>query len=163
MSLRDNLHRTATPELRVARAKERNSATSEETPQLGPQLLRNLSSAITGRRGAIETATGSATPPQLNSCAAAPGATVGATELRSCVSLGNATRNSALTAHRITTQLVDAVSRACEIRGDGEVNRRGGGLIAECSALPLDGQADMRDHFNGVARLWRAAIGLEKG
>ena len=38
-----------------------------------------------------------------------------------------------------------AINRACDVRGDDAVNRAG--LLAECAALPTEGQADMLAHF----------------
>ena len=52
-------------------------------------------------------------------------------QLPSCTALGKA--------------LAAAINRACDVRGDDAVNRAG--LLAECAALPTEGQADMLAHF----------------
>lgn len=50
--------------------------------------------------------------------------------------------------------LAAAINRACDARGDDDANRAG--LLAECAALPLDGQADMLAHFTIEAARWVA-------
>ena len=60
-------------------------------------------------------------------------------------------------ASRLTAELIDAINRACDLRGDDDENRAG--LIRECSALPSDGQEDMRQHFEQVAEVWAKATG----
>ena len=54
--------------------------------------------------------------------------------------------------------LTDAINRTCDLRDDDDKNRAG--LIAECLALPLAGQADMLAHFEEQAAIWSRACGL---
>lgn len=51
--------------------------------------------------------------------------------------------------------LVNAINRCCDVRGDDDANRAA--LIAECSALTAPEQADMREHFELQAAIWRRA------
>jgi hypothetical protein len=46
--------------------------------------------------------------------------------------------------------LIEAINRCCDARGDDVTNRAG--LIAECTSLAPDGQADMREHFEAEAK-----------
>ena len=54
---------------------------------------------------------------------------------------------------RRATALRQAIDRCCDARGDDAANRVG--LIQECSQLPLDGQADMLEHFQREAIRFR--------
>ena len=45
----------------------------------------------------------------------------------------------------LAVALAAAINRACDVRGDSDANRAG--LLAECAALPREGQADMLAHF----------------
>ena len=45
----------------------------------------------------------------------------------------------------LAAALAAAINRACDVRGDSDTNRAG--LLAECAALPPEGQADMLAHF----------------
>ena len=58
-------------------------------------------------------------------------------------------RNSA-----VAEALADAINRACDARGDDAATRAG--LLAECAALPPEGQADMLAHFTIEAARWAA-------
>lgn len=55
----------------------------------------------------------------------------------------------ALTAHRITADLLRAAMRVCDHYGDSEAAREE--MRQECRALPLHLQADLLDHFTSTA------------
>ena len=57
-------------------------------------------------------------------------------------------------AEGLVEALADAINRACDIRGDDAINRAG--LLAECAALPPEGQADLLAHFTIEAARWVA-------
>lgn len=77
------------------------------------------------------------------------------TQQGSCIG----TAKSALQAQRSCTDLAaalaTAINRACDVRGDSDANRAG--LLAECAALPPEGQADMLSHFLIEAVRWRGS------
>lgn len=50
--------------------------------------------------------------------------------------------------------LAVAINRACDVRGDDDVNRAA--LLAECALLPSAAQADAFEHFTLQAAGWRA-------
>jgi hypothetical protein len=52
----------------------------------------------------------------------------------------------------LAAALAAAINRACDARGDSDANRAG--LLAECAALPPEGQADMLAHFTLEAARW---------
>lgn len=52
----------------------------------------------------------------------------------------------------LMAQLIAAINRACDARGDTPANRAA--LILECCALDATGQADMRDYFEAEAANW---------
>lgn len=54
-------------------------------------------------------------------------------------------RNTQLRGPTLVPALADAINRACDLRGDDEAHRAV--LLAECAALPPEGQADMLAHF----------------
>lgn len=54
--------------------------------------------------------------------------------------------------NRLADALAAAINRACDVRGDDDGNRAG--LLAECAALPPEGQADMLAHFTVEAARW---------
>ena len=56
----------------------------------------------------------------------------------------------------VATQLRRAIDRCCNARGDDDVNRAA--LISESSALPVDGQRDMQQHFDQEAERWERAL-----
>ena len=53
-------------------------------------------------------------------------------------------------AHQTTLDLIAAVDRCCDARGDDHGNRAA--LIADCKLLAPHEQADMLDHFDGETR-----------
>ena len=53
--------------------------------------------------------------------------------------------------------LVDAINRCCDLRGDDDRNRDG--LIAEAGAYSVEAQRDLTAHFANEAEIWRAATG----
>lgn len=55
-------------------------------------------------------------------------------------------------AQNLAEALAGAIDRACDVRGDSDANRAG--LLAECAALPPEGQADMLAHFTLEAARW---------
>jgi hypothetical protein len=54
----------------------------------------------------------------------------------------------------LTAQLIEAVNRACDARGDDDAHRAA--LIEECTAQPLAMQADLLAHFVIEAARWGA-------
>jgi len=58
----------------------------------------------------------------------------------------------------VTSALVQAIHRACDVRGDSDTNREA--LIQECTALPRAQQAEMQEHFNSEATRWEKASGV---
>lgn len=52
----------------------------------------------------------------------------------------------------LTAQLIEAVNRACDARGDDDAHRAA--LIEECAAQPLAMQADLLAHFVIEAARW---------
>lgn len=57
----------------------------------------------------------------------------------------------------LTADLIAAINRCCDARGDDAESR--GGLIRECLALPPAMQADAREHFDEQAALWWRVTG----
>ena len=63
-------------------------------------------------------------------------------------------------AERVTADLIDAIQRCCNIRGDTERNRAG--LIAEAGDFTPDHQRDLIEHFTDEADRWhRATRGVQ--
>lgn len=54
--------------------------------------------------------------------------------------------------------LVNAINRCCDVRGDDDRNRDG--LIAEAGDYSAKAQRDLIAHFNEQAAIWRAASGM---
>ena len=111
-------------------------------------------------------ATGTATPAQQT--AAIPhgirvhAATVIATAMQqgSCTGGKNAPSKvapvatpGALTAHRLTNELIAAAMRRCDQFNDNEAARQE--MRRDCLALPPHLQADLLDHFKGNAPCWK--------
>ena len=53
--------------------------------------------------------------------------------------------------------LVDAINRCCDLRGDDDRNRDG--LIAEAADYSVEAQRDLIEHFANETAIWRAATG----
>jgi hypothetical protein len=62
--------------------------------------------------------------------------------------------NTQLRAPRITSALVAAINRTCDVRGDNDGNRAA--LIADAMALSIDLQADLLAHFTVEAARYAA-------
>ncbi len=55
-------------------------------------------------------------------------------------------------AQSLAEALAGAINRTCDVRDDSDANRAG--LLAECAALPPEGQADLLAHFAIEAARW---------
>jgi hypothetical protein len=131
MSLRDSLKGT------VARCTPQGMQHATTAP--GHATAHATAAQQPGRLPRQNHATDDATTAQQRSCTGvALGALAGQ---RSCTDLAAA--------------LAAAINRACTLRGDTEANRAG--LLAECAALPPEGQADMLAHFTLEAARWGGA------
>ena len=53
--------------------------------------------------------------------------------------------------------LVDAINRCCDLRGDDDRNRDG--LIAEAGDYAVDAQRDLIEHFANETAIWSQATG----
>ena len=53
--------------------------------------------------------------------------------------------------------LVDAINRCCDLRGDDDRNRDG--LIAEAADYATEAQLDLIEHFDEQAAIWRRVTG----
>jgi hypothetical protein len=60
------------------------------------------------------------------------------------------------TRNPVSAGLANAIARCCDVRGDDEANRAA--LLAESENLDEDMQAEMQQHFEDQARMWRRAI-----
>ena len=58
-------------------------------------------------------------------------------------------------AEHTTADLIAAINRCCDVRGESAGNRAG--LITEAADFTLDHQRDLADHFNGEADRWHRA------
>ena len=148
MSLRNSLRRST--ELQVASPKPCNTQLSVAPTATADETALQPRCTAPGYM-TISSATATATPTQLDpneQCNSVDELHVART--RECN-----TQLGGLTAHRIFANLVAAIHRCCNARGDDDANRAA--LIAECAPIPPAQQAGWREHFDTVADRYEAA------
>jgi hypothetical protein len=119
-------------------------ATSVQQPPANPR--QSLLPAATGDATGVQP--GSCTPPATtppNATRKLHDLTPESRELHVALTSACNTQPGALTRHRLTAALVEAIGKCCDVRGDDDTNRAA--LLADAAELPVHLQADLLAHF----------------